>query len=100
MFNCNCWVSDAHLLEPKMKSMVQRDFIAVWQFADGMDDDRPYQNARRLAGNGDLGFPFFMVLDTDGKEIARLVPPDNLGNLTNADFVDFLRKAKHEFASR
>lgn len=41
-----------------------------------------------------------MVLDTDGKEIARLVPPANIGNLSVADFVDFLRKAKHEFASR
>ncbi|MCF6274309.1 MAG: hypothetical protein L3J05_00910 [Robiginitomaculum sp.] len=72
------------------------DFVLVQQFTDDSDDSRPAKNLVKYSGKG-VAVPLYMVLDKNGKEIARLTPPTAITSLTGQEFAAFMASARQKY---
>jgi hypothetical protein len=77
-------------------SRLQNDFVLVSQYTDDQDNPVPRENLDKYAPDV-ITVPLYLVVDSDGKELARLMPPTNIANLTAEEFAAFLDKGKAAF---
>lgn len=80
-------------------SRLEKDFILVSQYTDRTDNRVPAENLLRYTQGSSFAVPLYIVTDTKGVEIARLVPPTNIASLSADQFVAFLDGAKAKFAA-
>ncbi len=78
-------------------NMLKNDFELIAQYTDDQKDSKPSNNLKRLTDGKTSAVPLYMVLDTNGKEIARLIPPNNIASLSVEEFATFMRDAKAKF---
>ncbi|MBK9975897.1 MAG: hypothetical protein IPP14_14085 [Planctomycetes bacterium] len=84
--------------EAAVYDQLKEDFVLVSQYTDHQTDPVPAENLVHYAGDG-IAVPLYIVVDSKGKEIARLTPPTNIASLSTSEFADFLREAKQKYAS-
>lgn len=75
------------------------DFVLVAQYTDDPDDPVPAQNLHKYTGGGSFAVPLYIVTDSKGRELARLVPPTNISSLSGSQFASFLQDAKQKYAA-
>ncbi|MHC4840391.1 MAG: hypothetical protein ACYTDT_05435 [Planctomycetota bacterium] len=79
---------------------LESDFVLVAQYTDDQQDQKPKENLTRLTEGKVFAVPLYMVLDADGVEIARFVPPNNIAAMSAEDFAKFMSDAKAEFEDK
>ncbi len=81
-------------------NQLKNDFVLIAQYTDDQNDTKPGKNLHRLTDGKTSMVPLYMVLDVNGKEIARLEPPNNIASLTVEEFAKFMRDAKAKFVAK
>jgi hypothetical protein len=79
-------------------SRLENDFVLVSQYTDDKNDNRPKENVVKYAG-AEFAVPIYIIVDSEGRELERLVPPTNIANLSSKEFADFLDRGKKKFAN-
>lgn len=83
-------------VDKRVYSSFEKDFVLVAQYTDDQSNPKPAEVLKRYAGEG-VAVPLYMVLDSDGNEIARLTPPNNIATLTTEEFIQFLEEGKTKY---
>lgn len=81
-------------------SQLENDFVLIAQYVDDPKDAKPAKNLKRMTNGKTSAVPLYMIVDVNGKEIDRLIPPNNVANLTAKEFAEFMREAKAKFVAK
>jgi hypothetical protein len=77
--------------DPEIYASLQNDFVLIAQYVDDQNDPKPRKVFDRYNPEGG-SVPVYMVLDTDGREIARLSWPAHKPNMTKSEFLEFMKE--------
>lgn len=82
--------------DPGIYKSLENDFVLTAQFTDSQDDPKPAQVKDRYLPEGGP-VPVYMILDCNGKELARLGWPPDRPNMTIEEFAEFMKQGLEKF---
>lgn len=77
--------------EPEIYESLKNDFVLIAQYTDSQDDPKPRQVFDRYNPEGG-SVPVYLILDTEGREVARLSWPAHKPNMTKTEFLAFMKE--------
>lgn len=95
--NCR-WVETNIFPKPEVAPLLKSDFVLVQQWTDKRGDQKAKDYYKKY-GEDEKGVPMYVIVDPDGKMLAKYVPPQFINSLTPAEFAEFLRKGKQKLNS-
>lgn len=76
--------------DPEIFESLKNDFVLIAQYTDSQDDPKPAQVFNRYRPDGG-SVPVYLILDSNGKELASLGWPSNRPNMTKEEFRQFMK---------
>jgi len=77
--------------DPAIYESLRDDFVLISQYTDDQNDSKPREVFKRYLPEGG-SVPIYMILDSSGKELARLTWPADRPNMTKEEFSQFMRE--------
>jgi hypothetical protein len=81
---------------PEIYESLRDDFVLIAQYTDSQDDPTPAEVFFRYLPEGG-SVPIYMILDTKGRELARLTWPADRPNMSKEEFTEFMKKGLERF---
>lgn len=75
---------------PEIYESLRDDFVLIAQYTDSQDDPKPAEVFNRYLPEGG-SVPVYMILDSEGNELARLGWPADRPNMTKEEFLQFMK---------
>ncbi|MCA8911516.1 MAG: thioredoxin family protein [Planctomycetes bacterium] len=94
--NCR-WVETNIFPRKPVSEMLAGDFVLCQQYTD-IGDKKAVANYEKY-GQGEKGVPMYVIVDADGKQLEKFVPPQFINSLTPDEFGEFMKRGKEKFAA-